>query len=220
MCFSASASFAVSSVLLVGGIAAVSKARKSSMVPFAAIPLLFSAQQFCEGFIWLSLKDPMYAAWNEAATNFFLVFAEVLWPAWVPLSIWLLETDERRKKILSVLVLIGVTASVYLAYCLANYQVTSAVADYHIKYDLDFPNYLMRFSSLFYIVPTVVPMFVSSVKRMFLLGSFNLISFLISRFYFGEYVISIWCFFAAAISIVILYIVNNQKFQPVSIEVN
>src|SRR4051812_45712956 len=102
MCFSAGASFGVSAVLLAGGVVSLKKATTHSQAPFAAIPLLFSVQQLTEGFLWLTMTNPGLEGWQKILTYIFLLFAQVVWPFWVPFSIWLLEKDRKRKKILAV----------------------------------------------------------------------------------------------------------------------
>lgn len=77
MCFSASASFAASAILASAGVASIRKAADSSQVPFAAIALIFSAQQFCEGFLWIGLTSATSEAWRQIPTHMFL-FAALL----------------------------------------------------------------------------------------------------------------------------------------------
>jgi hypothetical protein len=98
MCFSAAASFSVSGILLVAGIATLRQAKERKVVPFALIPLIFSVQQLTEGVLWIALQNPEYEGWRNAAAYVFMVFAQVVWPVWVPLSVLLLEKEEVRKK--------------------------------------------------------------------------------------------------------------------------
>ena len=112
MCFSASASFAASAVLGTIGVIAVAKAKTNPQRVFAVIPLIFSLQQLSEGFLWLSLKDPALAAGQPFFTYGFLVFAMAVWPFWIPFSIWLLEKDVKKKKIMNGFVIIGAVVAV------------------------------------------------------------------------------------------------------------
>ncbi|MBL7892944.1 MAG: hypothetical protein JNL63_09965 [Bacteroidia bacterium] len=214
MCFSASASFGMSVLLLGAGVAAVKKAQNPSQIPFAVIPVVFSIQQFIEGALWLSLTNPAYSGWHQNATYIFLVFAQVVWPFWVPLSMLLLENDNKRKKIMILLSGLGCAVSLYLAFCLSNYAVNSGISDHHIRYDLDFPHYMTEFSGVFYFIPTVIPLFISSIKKMSFLGAIILASFMVTKLFFGEYVISIWCFFAAAASVIVLIIMTSFQTSP------
>lgn len=214
MCFSASASFGMSALLLGAGVVAVKKAKRPSQIPFAAIPIIFSIQQFIEGVLWLSLTNAAYSEWHQIATYIFLVFAQVVWPFWVPFSMYLMESDKRRKKVMAGLIGLGSAVALYLAFCLSNYAVNSGVSDFHIRYDLDFPFYLVKYIGIFYFIPTVIPSFVSSVSRTNILGVIILTSFIVSKLFFGEYVISVWCFFAAAASVMVLIIMTSFKTYP------
>jgi len=209
MCFSASASFTVSAVLLVGGVVAIKKAKATSLLPFASIPILFAIQQFTEGFVWLSLTDADYASFNSSSTHIFLFFAQAFWPAWVSFSIMLLEKNKTRKKILLGITILGTLTGIYLGYCLFTFPVISSVSEYHIYYDLTYKHNSFVFSGVFYFIPTVLPSFVSSVRRMFLFGTTVFASFLFTKIFFEDFVISIWCFFAAIISILIIWIIEG-----------
>lgn len=208
MCFSAEASFSASVVLAVVGVVAVKKVQLPSQLPFACIPFLFSFQQLTEGFLWLALTHKEYAYLESISTYFFLIFAQIVWPTWVPLSIMFLEKDEKRKKAFYFISEIGILLSIYLSYCFIVYDVQAEISSHHIQYNLDFPHtqHLLWLSALFYFIPTVFSTFVSSVKRMQILGMAILASSVITRLFTLKYFISIWCFFAAIISVLILLI--------------
>lgn len=196
------------------GVIAVKKTQSPSQIPFAVIPIIFSIQQFSEGVLWLSLTNAAYSEWHQVATYIFLVFAQVVWPFWVPFSIYLMESDKKRKKVMAALIGLGSAVALYLAFCLSNYAVNSDISDYHIRYDLDFPGYLVKYMGVFYFIPTVIPCFASGVKKMNILGAIILTSFIVSKLFFGEYVISVWCFFAAAASVMVLIIMTSFQTSP------
>lgn len=218
MCFSAGASFGVSAVLIVAGIATIKQTKYPSQIPFALIPLLFGIQQFIEGFLWLSLTKDNYSDFHEPTTYIFLVFAQVVWPALVPYSIWRLETDKFRKRILLYLTFIGLFISVYVIYCLFNFSVDSLISGSHIRYDMEYQYNFFRFSGLLYFVPTVIPSFVSSKKYMFVFGLLILTSFVVTKVFYEEYIVSIWCYFAAAISLTIFFLIKGFNKKKVEVE--
>ena len=178
---------------------------------FAAIPLLFSLQQFSEGFVWLSYTHDSYSLYGRIATYSFLFFAQVVWPVVIPLSIMGLETDPKRKKTLLVMTGMGALLAVYLTYCLIMYPVSANVDCYHIHYSLDFPLVFSWVSAVFYFIPIVLPAFISSFRRVPLLGLLTLISYFITEAFYVNYFISVWCFFAAMISGLILWVLVEVK---------
>jgi hypothetical protein len=107
MCFSASASFGAGAALTVLGVLSLRKSESRSHIMFASIPLLFAAQQFTEGFVWLSFINPKFAGLNVWGTYIFMAFAQIVWPAWVPWSIYFLETNPSAKSFSSYLRLLG-----------------------------------------------------------------------------------------------------------------
>ena len=216
MCFSAEASFGASAILAVAGVVSIKKVNYRSQIPFASIPLIFSIQQFCEGFVWIGLNNN--AAWQQIPILIFLIFAQIVWPFWVPFSIFLLETSKRRKMLLAGLLVMGTMLSLYLIYCFSSYHFSAHIQHTHIRYDLSFPHEYIPFLSIFYFLPTIVSPFVSGVKKMTYLGAFILGSFLISKLYFDDYVISVWCFFAALLSVVVFLIMRDMELKPKSLE--
>jgi hypothetical protein len=213
MCFSAPASFIASAGLLVIGAVAIKRCKTRPQAVLAAIPVIFGIQQFSEGLLWLSLSSPEYASWHNASMYAFLFFAQVVWPTYVPLGILLLEEQPLRKKILVVFLSLGVFISAYLLYCLFLYKVTAAIIDHHIYYELNFPLANRWFSGLIYLLAAVVSPFISGFKRLRLLGLILLGSYLFTRIFYQDYLISVWCYFAAVLSIMILAIINNLRKQ-------
>jgi hypothetical protein len=211
MCFSATASFGVSAVLMAGGIASVRAAKSPNQAPFATIPFVFSVQQFCEGIIWLSLTKPEYESFGGGATYAFLVFAQVIWPTLVPYSMYIMEEQASRKKILRVLLITGLVLSSYLLFSLFYYPAAASISTMHIRYDLARPYQFVYFTSVLYFVSTIVPPFISSISRMFWIGFLSLASFLITVVFFSENIISIWCFFAATISVGVFLVLKKKS---------
>ena len=173
--------------------------------------MFFSVQQFFEGLLWLSLTNNINPGYGKIFTFIFLIFAQVVWPTWVPFSIWLIEKNASRKRILSVCVVIGIIVSVYLGYSLIKYPVSAIVSAHHIRYDIDFPLSGLKFLSILYFIPTVIAPILSTVNKVWIIGISALLAYITSRLLFQDYVISIWCFFAATISITIFYVIWHMQ---------
>lgn len=211
MCFSAGASFAGGVVISAVGIATVRKARKPTQRLFAGIPLLFGFQQFAEGVLWITLRSGGNDLLQNAATYIFLVTALVIWPVLIPLSMWFMEEIRKRKIILAGLIVIGGIVSLFYAICLAFYDVTPQINSFHIQYVDEFPKTLVDAALIFYLVSTIVPLFVSSVKRMWMFGILIVLSCVVTGIFFAQYLTSVWCFFAAFVSVVIHLILNKSQ---------
>ncbi|MDD2471297.1 MAG: hypothetical protein PHT28_00005 [Dehalococcoidales bacterium] len=206
MCFSAPASFAGSAIIGGIGAAAQKKVVQPNQRLFALIPLLFAVQQLAEGILWITLASGAYQTLENIATYVFLVPALVLWPFVVPLSVYLMEERGIRKRILAVLLAAGGAVSLFYVYCLIFYDVTPQIHGLHILYAENFPRSWMNIFYPFYVIATIAPLFVSSVRRMWVFGFMIAVSYLVASIFFSQYLISVWCFFAAIMSGVIYWV--------------
>lgn len=211
MCFSTEASFAGGIIISAIGVATIRKVHKPSQIVFACIPLFFGIQQIAEGFLWLALQNPEYANIQKLATYSFLIMAEVFWPFMTPLAILLMEENKKRIKILRILLGMGLSVSLYFIYCLLSFNVTPEIRGYHIEYLEDYPKSLKLVVFSVYLITSIAPLFVSTIKRTYLLGILMAISCLITIIFFTQYLTSVWCFFGALISIVILWILRDAR---------
>ena len=209
MCFSATASFVSGSVLTVAGAISLSSAKKNNQKLFAAIPMIFGIQQFLEGLLWLVLPDPTNKEAIRLFTLLFLFFAQVVWPLWVPLSVWVYEEDVKRKNTLFIFLIIGIIVAGYLAFCILNFDVAAVMKEHHIQYQLSFIQKIVPISGWLYFVTTVIPPFISTCHRMRILGTIIFLSYVVSKIYFNDYLISVWCFFAAVLSVLVILVIRQ-----------
>lgn len=210
MCFSTTASFASGAILTTIGIISIKKVQNKKQLLFASIPFIFAIQQFSEGFVWLSLLHSTNYFLQQLSTYSFLLFALVIWPAWVPLSLFLIEKKHNRKTILGIFSGLGLLFLILSSFYLIIYKSEAQITSYHIHYELNIPFNAKVIIGILYLIPTVISNFISSTKGVALMGVFVLLSYLISRMFFDDYVISVWCFFSALISITIYFILVQE----------
>ena len=211
MCFSAGASFAGSVVISTIGIATILKVHKPSQIVFACIPLFFGFQQFIEGCLWYSMQHPEYSQYENIFTTTFLIMAQIFWPVMIPLAVLHMEKNKKKKRLLWVFLSLGLTISIFYIYCLLNYMVTPQISGYHIHYVENSPKTLTFIAFLLYLITSITPLFISSIKRTHLLGILMSLSCLITILFFTQYLTSVWCFFAALISAVIFWILRDSR---------
>jgi hypothetical protein len=212
MCFSATASFGASALLLVIGATSIRKSTTGPQRLLSCIPLIFCVQQFSEGVLWLSLTHPDSTRWDKMATYGFLVFAQVIWPTFLPFSVFMLEKNRKTRIVLAGLLGLGIAISSILAYTLIFNKVQSSVSCYHIQYDVEYPNHF-KHSGIFYLAATIIPLIISGIKPLHKLGAIMFIAYVATRIFYQYYLISVWCFFAAIISVMILYIIIDINRQ-------
>lgn len=211
MCFSATASFSVGAVLTVIGIASLKKTTKPTEYLFATIPLLFAVQQFAEGILWITIPNSGDDQLEKISTSVFIIIAQIVWPIWVPFSIQQLEDNLFARLLLSIFTALGFFVSLCLGWYFMSYGVKAEITDYHISYLQTYPDIFNGIGGYFYAVVTILPPFISHCKKMWLLGLAILVSYLITKIYYDNYLISVWCFFAALISTIVYFVIRYKK---------
>ena len=211
MCFSAGASFAGGVIITAIGVMTVRRNSVPSRRMFAAIPLIFGVQQISEGFVWVALQSSGNDLMLSIASGIFLFAAVILWPVYLPLSVMLMEKIKLRRQIIWFLFITGLVASLYYAIGILLFDVTPQISSHHIKYANEFPRPPANSIFIIYLIATLTPLFVSSVRKMWLMGLLMTISCLITGIFFREFLTSVWCFFAALISVVIYLIIAARQ---------
>jgi len=215
MCFSATGSFAISGVLT--GVGAASIARNSSKPHrmFAAIPLIFAAQQAAEGTVWLTM-DGAHPTLLRLMVGIFLGVALIVWPTWLSFALRLVEKNPARRRALGALFWAGTIVALYATVFLIRFPPVARIAGHSIRYD--YVTGTDRQSHLFYLlaysVPTVVPFFVSTVSMARAIGVMLVVSLVATVVVERDALTSVWCFFAAILSGLILVAVAREQRSP------
>lgn len=210
MCFSAEISFGASAVISTVGVIAVKKNLNRKELYFAMIPLMFGIQQFFEGWLWVALQNEGYRSTEVLATYGFLIFAQLIWPVWVPLSVYMIEKNRKRKQLIAGSLALGVAMFLLLGYRMVMYDVGAHIDHHHIYYMVGHFASTNWWSGALYLLPAVFPFVFSGIRKINILGIIMLLFFVISKVFYLKYMISVWCFFAAVLSIYILYILKRQ----------
>lgn len=200
MCFSATASFVAGATLSAAGVATLRQARQRSEIPFAAMPLLFGVQQITEGVIWLTFRYDAPVL-RQTMTSIYSVFSHVWWPIYVPLAIGYMETSRRRKTILLAFQVAGLAVGLYLLYSLIARPITAEVIRRHIAYVS--PHFYLAPVMVLYVAATCVSGLVSSHRFVNLFGILAFVAFVASYLVHASALVSIWCFFAAVLSLLV-----------------
>jgi hypothetical protein len=212
MCFSAAASFIGGGVLTALGTTTILTNKEPSRRLFAAIPFVFGVQQISEGFVWVSLQSPDPVPVVKAVSiTLFLIAAVLVWPTVVPLSMLLMEKEKKRRAVLWVLTGLGVAVSLAHVVGMLVYTVTARIDGLHILYALDSPFPLAIVTMCGYLLATILPMFASSVKRVYVFGLVVVVSYVVAELFYREYLVSVWCFFGAIASAVIWWVLKVRE---------
>jgi hypothetical protein len=200
MCFSATASFTAGALLLGLGTMTLKSTRERREVPFAAIPLLFAIQQLSEGVIWLTFTRDAPLV-NTVMTYFYTFFSHVLWPVYVPFAVLMIEPPGPRRTALKAFLAAGLAVGAYLLYILVAFPVVSRPTGEHVEYLS--PHFFAALSMTMYLLATTVSLLLSSHRAVKVFGVLALFSFGAAWYFYAIWFISVWCFFAALMSLVI-----------------
>lgn len=202
MCFSPTASFVTAGLTAVVGFVSLGRVNEPRELPLAATPLLFALQQTIEGLLWLDLPIAPEGSFATSLVGLFLFFAEGFWPVYAPLAVWLIEPSAARRRLMLLCLAAGVGVSTYLLQWILTHPHSAIVRDGHIVYVTAFrPTAAVAVA---YLASTGLPLLLSSRQTVVALGAVVLVGTVTAFAFYWEAFVSVWCFFAAAASLVIL----------------
>jgi hypothetical protein len=213
MCFSATASLVSSSVLLTTGGLVYKNSKSRENRTLTVVPLIFGVQQLIEGFLWVCLQNPDYSAFSKYFTFLFLTIAWVVWPMIIPVIFSGYTKVFLLRLFSNLLLAIGIMVAIFNAYSLVADFPYAEIQDHHILYHWSEFRVFAGVIGYLYVAATLLPPFLTNKKPLWVLGLANTVMFLISYFFMTRYLISIWCFFAALCSMIILGIVVFTRKQ-------
>lgn len=224
MCYSASVSYSAAAVLVPTGLYAVQQARRLQF-PYwmwGLIPVFFGLQQAFEGQVWRELD----AGNAHAAVPFalgFHFFSHFLWLWWLPLSSYLVEPGKIRKRVIGGCTIFGAFAGMLVYAVMLSHPewMTVAVREHSIVYKFSVPYrdsiHLPLTPAALYALTTLVPLFFSSHRHIRIFGVLTALSSALASAAYGYAYISVWCFFAAVLSLYLVYMIRHLVTESKSI---
>jgi hypothetical protein len=211
VCFSASANFVGSAVLGAIGVATLTEVKHKRELLFAAMPCLFALHQFTEGFVWLALDHKLSPVVAHDAGAAFVLYAQGLLPFLLPLSVFLIEPTRHRRRRMLGFTILGGGLAVYLLWGLIAYPLQVSAGDNGIVY-------LNRISTttlvaVLYVIATCGALFFSGFRLLVLLAWLNLVGLLIVMVVRRLEFTSLWCAYAAVVSVVIFFFFRRSRHK-------
>ena len=210
MCFSPQASFGAAAVLSVLGIIGLKKQWYSQDRLIAAVPFFFAMQQALEGFVWISLQHNETPHWLYYLSTYgFLLFAAMWWPVYVPAILWYLEADPQRKKILFYPLCAGLLVMGIAILNLISGGLEAIIVGHHIAYQsqtsTSINSGLYYCGLVCYLIATTGALCISSKRFAWVMGILIIIAFATAQVWYYYAFGSVWCFFAALCSGLLVY---------------
>ena len=197
MCYSAEVSFFAGGVLAAASISIARIPKERDSLPLAAIPAVFAAHQFTEGFIWLSQGNLETGNLHLAALTLYVLIAYIFWPIFIPYAVWRLEAVKWRQAMMIACQVIGIAVGLNFLFGMLQTPVGASVCTGHIAYQVASPWHIEPA----YLLAVIMPFLASSRRGLVFFGLAVAVScgaglYLISLPAFP----SVWCFFAALLS--------------------
>lgn len=212
MCFSATASFTLSTVLVSTGLFSIFIAYQfnKKYLLIALIPIILGLQQGFEGIIWLSMSPYNYLN-VHLFTYFYLFFAFYFWPSYIPISVYFTESQVLRRKIIFGFIIAGQILGIilFMPILFSMIPVSTNIIKHSIHYVAYQSNLVLWIYSIGYVSVITIPFLLSSSQPIRFFGLMILLASLISYWLYLYVFTSIWCFFAAILSLYILYILRK-----------
>ncbi len=184
-------------------------------MPMAVYPVAFSIQQTIEGLVWIGVNSADQTL-VSAASRGFLFFSHFFWLAWVPFSIYRLENESWRRRLL--LYLTGVGAASGVSVFLPSFLMADWLTVEHVQQSLEYKTVLIYDGlvsrtalRVIYAVIIVSALLMASSWLIKAFGGLILVSLLVANHFFTHALISVWCFFAAVLSIYIAVILAIES---------
>lgn len=215
MCFSATASFTAGALLLGMGAVTLPMARERRERPFAAIPLLFGVQQVIEGFVWLSFGWGQ-AGVTDALAQAYSFFSHVLWPVYVPAAAWMMERQGSRRRLLAAMSVLSLVVASYLFFMLFADPITARPGGGHIEYSAR--HLYAPVVMLAYLAATTVSLMLSSRAGVRAFGFAAFAAFVLVYAFYARWFISVWCFFAAVLSVMVTLHLRSASRPPTDVQ--
>lgn len=214
MCFSLTASLTAAAILFPAGIYSSSYAMRYNRkyLLFSFIPIFFAIQQLSEGIVWYGLhNDNAYL--THHASLAYLFFAYFWWLIYIPLSIVILEEKSSHKRILLLLAIAGflLGADLYIPIVFNDIPIIAKITNKSIEYITYAPDLMIISYGYLYVTIVVLSLLISSDHKIKMFGLLLFISAAISALWYKIVFTSIWCFFAAILSIYIIYVVRSTR---------
>jgi len=202
-----------SGVLGAVGVVTLTKVKHRRELLFAALPTLFAIHQFIEGFVWLGLDGILSPTVAHDMGAAFMLYAQGLLPFLLPLSVLLFEPNAKsRSRMLPFLVLGGAT-TLYILWALTAFPLQLYIRGNSIVYINQATNNTAV--ALLYVIATCGSLFFSKIKMMIIFGAANLAILLVVMEFKRYAFTSLWCFYAAVASVIILaYFWRSSRYRP------
>ena len=202
VCFAPEADALVGGIVIGIGIDALRHVRRPEQVLFASLPLLFGVHQVTEALVWWGLQGDLAEAVAHVAVWVYLLFAFTVLPVLVHVAVGLIERVAMRRRVICGFGVLGVAVATALTVAMFRSPIHAMIEGRHVAYTVDALAHGGQITAL-YVVATCGALLASSYRDVARLGVLNLIAVPVLMWLTLTGFVSLWCFWAAIVSLVI-----------------
>jgi hypothetical protein len=232
MCFSSTASFTAAALLVPVGIASIRSVLAEAPRPgggnarlaLAVTPLIFALQQAIEGAVWLGVVQQPPAPFTEPAALTYLFLAYAFWPFWIPYSALRFGKEQepgRPRWATRLLPAMGLLLGLvlWLPFLQASGPATPEVVQGSLHYHAGLVFADQRLNDLgrgLYVAIICLPLLLAASRGLVIFAVGLLSAVALAEALYGHAFTSVWCYFSAVLSVLILWIVRTESDTAVA----
>jgi hypothetical protein len=171
---------------------------RTSHSALCALPLILGFHQFVEAFVWLGLQGHVSAGLGRFAMWVYVSIAFVLLPVFVPIAVFFLEPQAKRRKVMAPFVVLGLAVAGILLAAMVRGPVNVKLRPYHLAYSLHLSHGGIVVGA--YVVAICGAWLLSSIRPVAIYGILNLLAVIVIAKLTVDGFASVWCGYAAVTS--------------------
>ncbi len=211
MCFSLEADVVAGVVLLPIAALSLREVRCRRELPFALLPLLFAVHQFIEAFVWAGADGTVSAGVQHVAALAYVLIAFPLLPVLLPIAVLLLEPRGYRLRV-APFVALGLGVAAYLTWAVLRGPLRIVVHPHALEYRVGLDRSTVVVG--LYVVAVIGPSVLSGYRSIVAFGWLNLLGLSVVAVIYQEAFASLWCVFAALVSVLVLVHLYRRRRLP------
>ena len=192
----------VGGIVVAIGIDALRHVDEPRQIPLAALPVLFGVHQITEAFVWWGLQDHVAHRSNAWPCGRISSSRSPRSRCSCPSRSGSSSARAARRWVIVGFGVLGIAVAVALTAAIFSSPLHAAIGGGHIEYSVDALSFGGQITEL-YVVATCGAMLASSWRDIELIGALNLIAVPVLMWMTINGFVSLWCFWAAIVSVLI-----------------
>lgn len=211
MCFSVEADLVAGVALLPVAALSLREVRHVRELPFATLPLLFALHQLTESLVWAGLSGDVTQQTQHVATMVYVLFALPVLPTLLPIAVLMLEPQGARLRVVP-FVAVGAIVTAYLGYAVIAHPVHVVQHPHALEYQVPLTQGTLWV--VLYVVAVIGAPLISGYPSIVMFGALNLVGLTVAAVLYQEAFTSLWCVYAALISLLVLVHMVRRRRLP------